>query len=157
MIHIGDAVYEQYGMQERGGTPRIPSVPPSPCRSIPTASGFNNNMNSSPARKLATNEGLRGLTSGLPGPKVSTAGSRYGAPSLNCQQNNNQTSSGNRSFLDKFKPTLRTTQSGIAESSHLPTLVAQPPTYDDMPRGLGKRTSRSSGFSSARSQFQQSY
>ena len=119
-------------MQERGGTPRIPSVPPSPCRSIPMAS--NNNITSSPIRKLS---------SGLPGPKVSA--SRFGAP----PQNNNPAQN-NRSFLDKFKP-VRTTQSGIAESpSHLPTMTSQP-AYDDLPRGLGKRTSSSSGFSSARS------
>jgi hypothetical protein len=66
----GEAIYEQHQLQERGGTPRIPSVPPSPCRSIPVASSGLANL-ASPARKLTMGgDGLRGphpTPSGLPG------------------------------------------------------------------------------------------
>lgn len=138
IIITGETVYDHnqqqqhHGMQERGGTPRIPSVPPSPCRSIPVASN-NINNNLSPSRKTA---------SGLPGPRVPTSGlsSRFGDPTNGSQASQ----SGSKSFLDKFKP--RTSTTPTQETSQVPTL-----SFDGMARGLGKRTSSSSGFSSARS------
>lgn len=127
-----------YGFQgERVGTPRIPSVPPSPCKSIPKLV----NGSSSPSKKIAT-----GIPSHLPGPKLPTSSgisvNRFGAPASNLQP-----PSSGKSFLDKFKPATKPTSVPPPRvESSIPTLG-----YEDLQRGLGKRTSSSSGFSSARS------
>ncbi len=131
-----------YGFQpDRGGTPRIPSVPPSPCKTIPKVG---NGTGGSPTKKFNS-----GIPSSLPGPKVVSSGvglNRFGGPSSQGISNLQPTTT-NTSFLDKFKPSSKST------SIPAPKVGSNPPSlgYDDVPRGLGKRTSSSSGFSSARS------
>lgn len=131
-----------YGFQsDRGGTPRIPSVPPSPCKTIPK---MVNGVGGSPTKKLTT-----GIPSCLPGPRVMSSGigmNRFGGPSTHVASNPPPPST-HLSFMDKFKPTCK------SSSIPSPRVETNIPSmgYDDLPRGLGKRTSSSSGFSSARS------
>lgn len=85
--------------QERSGTPKIPSVPPSPARSSSSA---------------------------IPSPMKTTKKSFL------------PMSSQNKSMLEKLRSTT-------------PSQLQQPAPLREVRKGLGKRTSSSSGFSSARS------
>lgn len=144
MIHQDSNVVHEvsYGFQpERGATPRIPSVPPSPCKSIPKLA---NGPGGSPLKTMTS-----GIPSCLPGPKVVSTGPRmnqFGGPSSPAASNL-QPPSTNRSFLDKLKPSTKSTSSPTPQTeSGIPSIG-----YDDLSRGLGKRASSSSGFSSGRS------
>ena len=131
----------------RTSTPKIPSVPPSPSRSNHhTVPNVSNSCIPSPSRKLQSSQAMSsnngmGNRSMLPAPKVgrSTAGNPAAArlpPTGSSIPNGGIHSATPTTQFQQYHP-----NSGIHMGGSRQTQI----------RGLGKRTSSSSGFSSGRS------